>query len=118
MAKKQNYAKMYPKETESKVEPVVDDIVEEVECGACAINFDEPVEETTDKTLPMFGIVSGCKRLNIRTNPNPNSDVVYVANENNELHIDPEKSTFDWWHVRNAAGIEGYCMKAYIEIKE
>ena len=111
MAKKQNYSKMYSKETESKVEPIIDDVVEQAEC-------DTVVEETPAVAISMIGIVSGCKRLNIRTNPNPNSDVAYVVNENCELHVDSEKSTNDWWHVRNAAGIEGYCMKAYIKIKE
>lgn len=116
MAKKQNYSKMYPKENETKIEPV-DEVVEVVEAAETETVIEEPVA-TVEQTVPIFGIVSGCTKLNVRTKPNPNADVAYVVSADTKLNIDLDKSTNDWYHVSNAAGIEGFCMKNYIFIQE
>lgn len=119
MAKK-NYSKMYPKDTEaiSEKPKVVEEpaIVNTVTDNPLIV--DDIVETDTPEVIPTFGIVSGCTKLNVRTKPDSDAEVAYVVSADTELNIDFDKSTNDWYHVSNAAGIEGFCMKNYIFIKE
>ena len=79
----------------------------------------EPVEDTesVEATNPV-GVVVGCEKLNVRKEPSINSDVVFQFPCNMEVEIFIDKSTEDWFYVCNAAGIEGFCMKKYIEFSK
>ena len=79
----------------------------------------EPVEDTesVEATNPV-GVVVGCEKLNVRKEPSINSDVVFQFPCNMEIEIFLDKSTDDWLHVCNAAGIEGFCMKKYIDYRK
>lgn len=77
-----------------------------------------PMVETVETvTLPktVDGVVTGCSKLNVRANPTITADVVCVMEAMSEVEIDVEKSTFEWFHVCTAAGIEGYCMRKFVE---
>ena len=67
--------------------------------------------DLTNKT----GIVFGCDRLNVRKEPSINSEVIYQFSRGMEVEIFNDKSVEEWYYVCNAAGIEGYCMKKYID---
>ena len=56
-------------------------------------------------------------KLNIRKLPSPGAEVATVVNRDTELMIDPEYEAVEWIKVCTAAGIEGYCMKRFVEIK-
>lgn len=65
-----------------------------------------------------MGVVVDCVRLNVRMEPNINSDVVCEVSRNSELLIDIDASTDEWFSVCTAAGSEGFCMKKFIEIQQ
>lgn len=61
------------------------------------------------------GAVRNCKRLNLRKEPSKSSEVLCVLLEDESVLIDLEKSTDDFYNI-SARGIDGYCMKQFIEI--
>lgn len=81
----------------------------------------EPSETATETvetvTLPetVKGIVTGCSRLNVRAYPSRDAEVVCVLDVMSELEINTSKSTYDWLSVCTATGIEGYCMKKFVD---
>lgn len=86
-------------------DPVLADSAEIVE--------DTPVEEEVKE---LIGIVSDCLKLNVRKEPRKDSEVVAIVNCLNELKIDLDTSTDDWYAVCTAAGIEGFCMKQFVNL--
>lgn len=78
----------------------------------------KPVEETV-KTVALpktvDGMVVGCAKLNVRTEPSLFSDIVCTLDAMSEIEIDVDKSDNDWFYVCTASGIEGYCMRKYVE---
>lgn len=91
-------------------DPVLVDSAEIVE--------DTPVEEIEEEVKELIGIVSDCLKLNVRKEPCKDSEVVAVVNCLNELKIDLDASTDDWYAVCTAAGIEGFCMKQFVNLMQ
>ena len=81
------------------------------------VNESAEVTESVEVTNPV-GIVVGCEKLNVRKEPSVNSEVVFQFPCSMEVEIFAEKSTEDWFYVCNAAGIEGFCMKKYIDSRK
>lgn len=104
MSKKDN------KSTISKVE--VDETVElnEVE-ETSSIEVDAP-------TTPVEGTVINCTSLNIRKEPNVDSDILCFVRVGTTLMIDESMSTEDWYNVYTAAGMSGFCMKNYVKVSK
>lgn len=71
-----------------------------------------------EEPKPVFGVVSDCAKLNIRKSPSPNGNVICTVNENTKLMIILEESTAEWYKVCNSAGLNGFCMKKYVTVKE
>lgn len=74
-----------------------------------------------EEARPVFGVVTNCKKLNVRTKPNRiarNTNVILEVAAGTELLIDLDKSVGDWYRVQHASGVEGYCMKTYITLKK
>ena len=61
-----------------------------------------------------IGVVANCARLNVRSKPNTNGDVVTVLNVNDEVSIDVDNSTNDWFKIRTNNGVKGYCMRKFV----
>ena len=61
------------------------------------------------------GIVSGCKKLRVRKGPSKQTNVAAVIDEDREVIILEELP--DWYKVRIAGGIVGYCVAEFITIK-
>jgi hypothetical protein len=76
----------------------------------CVTN--EP-EETT-----ATGTVVNCVKLNVRAEPNATAGIVCAMNVDSEMKIDINKSTNEWYKVCTATGIEGYCMKKFVNISQ
>lgn len=87
---------------------------------AIAIVDPEPELDNTPAAPaePIDGIVSGCKKLNVRVVPSLTGDVVCVVAEGTSLMIDESESTNEWYRVYTEAGAEGYCMKKFVTIKQ
>lgn len=77
------------------------------------------VEAVDTVTLPktVIGFVSDCTKLNVREQPEIDADVVCVLNNGTEVEINVANSTNEWFSVCTAAGIEGYCMRKFINAR-
>lgn len=89
------------------------DFVEEVD----AVKM---VEETV-KTVPIpktiNGVVSNCTKLNIRKDPSVHAEILGVVDADSEMKIDMDKSNDKWFYVSTAVGIDGYCMRDFVNAK-
>lgn len=129
---KHNYSQYSNKNTATVEETVVEEtaVVEEtvvVEETPVEATPAEPVAEVESgkkrnksaaKSETVKGIVTGCMKLNVRVKPNANADVACVVDANSELKIDANKSNKDWYSVCTSTGIEGYCMRKFVEVKQ
>lgn len=91
----------------------IDEVLTEKEVS----NLNENDVATVDTNGNLTGIITGCKRLNVRKEASAEADVLCVLNENTELTIDTAESTDEFYKVCTAAGIEGYCMKMFVSVK-
>ena len=77
----------------------------------------EPIVETVETvTLPetVNGVVANCTKLNIRMKPDTDGTVVCVLEAGSEIKINVSESNNDWLSVCTATGIEGYCMRKFV----
>lgn len=113
-----NYNRMYNQtrdfvDEETVVTPVVEEepaVVPEV--------VDEPVTETAEVTPMLEGVISDCTKLNIRMAPSTDAEIVTVLYAGTKLMVDSEQSEGEWYSVCTLHGIEGFCMKKFVTIKE
>ena len=90
-------------------------IVEE----AAAEPVDQPVEESPKKETKV-GIVANCEKLNLRRSPLKDSDgvnIITVLLPGVVVVIDEDESTPNFYKVITEDGLEGYCMRQFIEVK-
>lgn len=81
--------------------------------------LDEPVMVAEDtQQEDVIGIVTDCLKLNICKEPSKDSEVATIVNCLDELKIDIKASTDDWYAVRTAAGVEGFCMKKFVGVRK
>jgi hypothetical protein len=80
----------------------------------------EPTPEdhapVVESPVTVEGIVTGCKKLNVREHPNTTAKVVCVLDENAAVKVFDNEVYADFYKVCTEVGIEGYCMKAYIRL--
>ena len=72
------------------------------------------IEEAPNENT--FGIVS-CEALNGREAPNIKSDAVTVLHKDSEVMIDMNMSTEEFYSICTEAGVEGFCMRQFIEVE-
>lgn len=117
-----NYNAMSNKSTEpTQYKPKEETLVEDgnVVNDTPSYNVQEPtttpaVNEPEAPEEPLYGVVANCAKLNVRKDPDKNSEVIAVIENGTEVVIVPSKSTSDWYYI---ALWEGYVMKDYIIIK-
>lgn len=80
------------------------------------INVSESKEES-EMSIDVIGIISGCKRLNVREQPDMKSTVLRVIDENTEVTIAPAFENDEWYCV-TVDDVSGYCMKKFIVVRE
>lgn len=76
------------------------------------------VQETVETvTLPetVEGFVVNCAKLNVRENASIRSSVVCVLDAMSDIRVDVNRTTDKWVYVYTATGLEGYCMREYID---
>lgn len=64
------------------------------------------------------GIVKDCARLNVRREPSMESDVLVTVTLGDEIDVFQDKSDADWYAVCTAAGVEGFCMRNFVNVSE
>ena len=102
-----NYSNNKIEMAEEAVEAV--EAVEEVE--------EVEQEEIKIESAKIFGNVFDCTKLNIRSEPSLDGEIICTVPVSTEVEIDSEKSTNDWFYIYTDTGIEGFCMKKYIRVK-
>ena len=77
------------------------------------------VETVETMTLPetVVGVVANCNKLNVRVAPDATADVACVLNAGTEIEVNVTDSTDEWFSVCTAAGIEGYCMRKFVNTR-
>lgn len=85
------------------------------------------VSEAAKKPIPnavapavareQIGKVTNCGRLNVRQQPKADATVVTALDVGSEVMVDTAGSTNTFYKIWTSAGIEGYCMKQYIELE-
>lgn len=81
------------------------------------ITVEEPIEEEITEKPLKTGIVQNCNSLNLRKEPSKKAGVLCIIRKGTELMIEPDYVDDEWYGVYTSAGISGYCMKKFIEIK-
>lgn len=110
-----NTQKPKPVEKTSEVAEVKMDTIHVVETPE--VNMVKETVETVALPNTVKGTVAHCAKLNVRKSPVVNSEIVCVLDVQSEIEIDVKKSTENWFYVCSATGVEGYCMKQYIDAR-
>lgn len=80
-----------------------------------------PVAETVAETVTLpkkvQGTVANCTKLNIRTKPSADAAVIRVLNAGTKIDINTTKSNNEWLSVRTPDGINGYCMRKFVDAR-
>lgn len=99
--------------------PKTEESVEPAEPAESAVEV-KMVEETV-KTVhipkTINGVVANCTKLNIRKDPSVHAEILGVVNVDSEMKIDMDKSNDKWFYVSTAVGIDGYCMRDFVNAK-
>ena len=66
---------------------------------------------------PFIGVVTDCLRLNVRKEPEADAPVVAIIDCLSQVTVDVDASTELFCKVRTSDGIEGFCMKKYIQLR-
>lgn len=94
-----------PENVKEEVNEVIEEAVEPV------------VEEVVKPAEPITGKVTGCNKLRVRKSPSPLAEVLCEIAVNTEVVINESDSTIDFYKVCTGAGVEGYCMKKFIDVR-
>lgn len=76
---------------------------------------EEPVLEPEQSTT-FVGIVSDCKMLNVRAEPNAKARIITIIPVDAEVLIDLDESTDEFYKITSDHGVVGYCMAKYIRL--
>lgn len=79
-------------------------------------NIDDQSDEPEQNTVTPEGIVD-CEKLYVRKEATTNSEPITIINKSEEVSIDLNESTEDFYKVHTTSGVEGYCMKKFINVK-
>lgn len=104
-----NYSKPPKKVPQPEVPIEVNEAVKETKNIA-------PIAPEPKKTVR--GVVVGCYNLNVRTGPRKDFDVICEIPSESEVEIDESESFADFYKICTASGVEGFCMKKFIEVRK
>lgn len=90
-----------------------DAVVEPVELPS--VDLIEETVETVALPKIVEGVVVNCGKLNVRLYPGLTAPVVGILDVMSELEINVDESTGEWFKVCTATGIEGYCMRKFVD---
>lgn len=110
----------YPETVVSSVEHTTEEVTDYAvdESVDLETTPDEHVEMSADivEPLEIKGVVVDCGKLNIRNNPTSDAKVVATVPAGTEIVINEEESTDEFYKVCTAVGVEGFCMRRFIDI--
>lgn len=83
------------------------------------VEITETTEEVVEAKEDNFyvGVVTKCVQLRVRKTPDASKEnTIGVLTLADEVLVDLDNSTSDFYKVTTAAGLEGYCMKKFINV--
>ena len=118
MSKHKDYTKYSNRERRSE-----NKLVEEVENLVANTTFNAPatepvVEDVVEVVIPKAkeAVVVDCAKLNVRVEPSSDAEVVGQINASTKLEVYEDESTDEFYKICTHSGVEGYCMKKFINI--
>lgn len=118
--KHHNYTNYSKPQVTPAVEPeiAVEETVAATETPVIEPVVEEPVvaPETPAEPDPVYGVVSECPKLRVRKEPNTDAEVLCELPLATEVLVDESNSTEDFYKIVTGAGVEGYCMKKFINL--
>lgn len=108
-----------------QVDPVIDEnesaVIEQPIEGQTVMSEIEPEviaepEPAIEPEIRKIGKVHSCTKLNVRMLPSKSSSIVCELLVGSEIMIDEKTSTALFYKICTEHGIEGYCMKEFVEI--
>jgi hypothetical protein len=131
---KHNYSQY--SNTNKKVEKpklVPADLTEDVAVDSVGV-IDEPVVTPSETVVPevkmvtetvetimlpksVTGEVANCYKLNIRVAPVANARIEAIVDAGTKLTINVNESTDDWFKITTESGVNGYCMKKFVDAR-
>lgn len=69
-------------------------------------------------TAELIGIVVNCNLLNVRKEANSDSGIICTVPALSELMVNLTESTDEFYKVYTVTGVEGFCLKKYVAIKQ
>ena len=97
------------KETEETTEEVTEEVTDQ---EVIVPSIDNNVENNE-----IIGKINGFKNLYVRKEASKDSEPVGIVTDKDDLSIDVAHSTDDFYKVITSNGLEGYCIKQFINIK-
>lgn len=89
------------------------DLNENVDITTYVDDIDNNENDSVDN-FNEFGTVMGCEKLRVRPTPDTDQEEITLIDEGSTVKISLEDSTEDFYKVKTDDGIEGYCMKSFI----
>lgn len=74
------------------------------------------VSEHVEQKPVTLGKVVDCSKLNVRQYPTLHADVLCCLVEDSVIEIDEAKSTNEFYAVCTPTGLEGFCLKKFVEV--
>ena len=101
------------KETVEQVEETTEEVTDEVTEPEVIV----PSIENNVENNEVIGKISGFEKLYVRKEASKDSEPVGIVTDKDDLSIDVAHSTDDFYKVITSNGLEGYCIKQFINIK-
>lgn len=63
---------------------------------------------------PIEGTIYKCDLINVRSKPSIDSEIVTRLHKGDKVHVEDEVD--GWLSITTGMGMEGYCLKDYVEV--
>lgn len=100
-------------ESTDETEETTEEVTEEVTEPEVIV----PSVENNVENNEVIGKISGFEKLYVRKEASKDSEPVGIVTDKDDLSIDIAHSTDDFYKVITSNGLEGYCIKQFVNIK-
>lgn len=101
------------------LEEVVDEAVDNIEEAEEDIEKEtSDVEEVVEEPEKEVSGYVNCLRLNVRKDKRISGNIIGKLKEDDEVSIDLSESEDVWYKISTKSGLEGYCLKEFIDLKQ
>ena len=99
------------------VDPVGEPVATPSETVVPEVKMVTETVETVMLPKTVTGEVANCYKLNIRVAPVANARIEAIVDAGTKLTINVNESTDDWFKITTESGVNGYCMKKFVDAR-